>query len=99
MHCLPIVFVGHDFFAVLVLVAHFGRKKFLTVLEYQYFLVRLVPVLTDEQKKVPGARGVFYTTKKNPRMEGGFEGTGKLRLKKYHSVLQLHLWFVEKKIK
>lgn len=41
----------------------------------------------------------FYTTKKNPRMEGGFNNTGKLKLKKYDPLTLKHEWFIEKKIK
>ncbi|HFL8795008.1 MAG TPA: 50S ribosomal protein L33 [Candidatus Azosocius sp. HAIN] len=41
----------------------------------------------------------FYTTKKNPKMEGGFNNTGKLKLKKYDPFTQKHEWFIEKKIK
>lgn len=40
----------------------------------------------------------FYTTKKNPRMEGGFEGTGKLKFRKYDPITRKHEWFEEKKI-
>ncbi len=39
----------------------------------------------------------FYTTKKNPRMEGGHNG--KLRLRKYDPITRKHEWFEEKKIK
>lgn len=48
---------------------------------------------------VSTASSYFYTTKKNPRMEGGFEGTGKLKLKKYDPITRKHEWFEEKKIK
>jgi ribosomal protein L33 len=41
----------------------------------------------------------FYTTKKNPRMEGGFKNSGKLKLKKYDPITLKHEWFLEKKIK
>jgi ribosomal protein L33 len=40
-----------------------------------------------------------YTTIKNSKMEGGFEGTGKLRLRKYDAILRKHVWFKEAKIK
>ena len=39
----------------------------------------------------------FYTTKKNPRMEGGHNG--KLKLRKYDPITRKHEWFEEKKIK
>ena len=48
---------------------------------------------------VSTASPYFYTTKKNPRMEGGFNGTGKLKLRKYDPVTRKHEWFEEKKIK
>lgn len=48
---------------------------------------------------VSTASSYFYTTKKNPRMEGGFEGTGKLKLRKYDPITRKHEWFEEKKIK
>jgi large subunit ribosomal protein L33 len=48
---------------------------------------------------VSTASHYFYTTKKNPRMEGGYNGTGKLRLRKYDPVTRKHEWFEEKKIK
>ncbi len=48
---------------------------------------------------VSTASAYFYTTKKNPRMEGGYNGTGKLRLRKYDPVTRKHEWFEEKKIK
>ena len=32
-------------------------------------------------------------------MEGGFNGTGKLKLRKYDPVTRKHEWFEEKKIK
>lgn len=48
---------------------------------------------------VSSASSYFYTTKKNPRMEGGFEGTGKLKLRKYDPITRKHEWFEEKKIK
>lgn len=48
---------------------------------------------------VSTASPYFYTTKKNPRMEGGFEGTGKLKLRKFDPVTRKHEWFEEKKIK
>jgi ribosomal protein L33, bacterial type len=32
-------------------------------------------------------------------MEGGFEGTGKLKLRKYDPITRKHEWFEEKKIK
>ncbi|QQG46787.1 MAG: 50S ribosomal protein L33 [Candidatus Azosocius agrarius] len=41
----------------------------------------------------------FYTTKKNPKMEGGFNDTGKLKLKRYDPLTLKHEWFVEKKLK
>ena len=40
----------------------------------------------------------FYTTRKNPRMTGGFEKSGKLRLRKYDPIVSQHAWFEEKKI-
>ena len=40
----------------------------------------------------------FYTTRKNPRMTGGFEQSGKLKLKKYDPIVRKHVWFEEKKI-
>ena len=40
-----------------------------------------------------------YTTYKNSKMEGGFEGSGKLRLRKYDPSLRKHVWFKEAKIK
>lgn len=52
-------------------------------------LVRLVSV----------ASHYFYTTTKNPRMEGGYNQSGKLRLRKYDPVTRKHEWFEEKKIK
>ena len=41
----------------------------------------------------------FYTTKKNPKMEGGYNKTCKLKLKKYDPTTFKHEWFVEKKLK
>ncbi len=40
----------------------------------------------------------FYTTRKNPRMTGGFEQSGKLKFKKYDPTVRKHVWFEEKKI-
>jgi ribosomal protein L33 len=40
----------------------------------------------------------FYTTRKNPRMTGGFEQSGKLKLMKYDPIVRKHAWFEEKKI-
>jgi large subunit ribosomal protein L33 len=40
----------------------------------------------------------YYTTTKNPRMTGGFEQSGKLKLKKYDPIVRKHVWFEEKKI-
>lgn len=40
----------------------------------------------------------FYTTKKNSKMIGGFEKSGKLKLKKYDPIIRKHVWFEEKKI-
>ena len=74
-------------------------KKNKTKKKKKTILVRLVPVLTEAQKAMKGACGFFYTRYKNPRMEGGFEGSGKLKLKKYHPALKTHVWFEEKKIK
>ena len=48
-------------------------------------------------KLVSTASHYFYTTKKNPKMEGGHNG--KLRLRKYDPVTRKHEWFEEKKIK
>ena len=48
---------------------------------------------------VSTASSYFYTTSKNPRMEGGYNGSGKLRLRKYDPVTRKHEWFEEKKIK
>ncbi len=48
---------------------------------------------------VSTASKFFYTTNKNPRMEGGHKGSGKLRLRKYDPVTRKHEWFEEKKIK
>lgn len=48
---------------------------------------------------VSTASSYFYTTRKNPRMEGGYNKTGKLRLKKYDPITRKHEWFEEKKIK
>ena len=45
------------------------------------------------------ASSYTYTTAKNPRMEGGYKGSGKLRLRKYDPVTRNHEWFEEKKIK
>ncbi len=61
-----------------------GKKK-----KKRINLVRLVST----------ASSYFYTTKKNPRMEGGYQGTGKLRLRKYDPITRKHEWFEEKKIK
>ncbi len=41
----------------------------------------------------------FYTTNKNPRMEGGYKNSGKLKLRKYDPITRKHEWFEEKKIK
>ena len=41
----------------------------------------------------------FYTTSKNPRMEGGYNGTGKLRLRKFDPITRRHEMYEEKKIK
>lgn len=48
---------------------------------------------------VSKASSYFYTTTKNPRMEGGFEGSGKLKLKKFDPITGKHEIFEEKKIK
>jgi len=40
----------------------------------------------------------FYTTRKNPKMTGGFQESGKLKLMKYDPVVRKHVWFEEKKI-
>ncbi len=40
----------------------------------------------------------FYTTRKNPKMTGGFQESGKLKLMKYDPVIRKHVWFEEKKI-
>lgn len=40
----------------------------------------------------------FYTTRKNSRMTGGFESSGKLKKKKYDPIVRQHVWFEEKKI-
>lgn len=53
---------------------------------------------TNLVRLVSTASAYFYTTKKNPRMEGGFQGTGKLKLRKYDPVTRKHEWFEEKKI-
>ncbi len=50
-------------------------------------------------KLVSEVSSYFYTTKKNPKMEGGYEGTGKLRLKKYDPIVRKHVWFKEAKVK
>ncbi len=61
--------------------------------------------MASKKKKITLVRLVstvssyFYTTKKNPRMEGGYNGTGKLRLRKYDPITRKHEWFEEKKIK
>jgi large subunit ribosomal protein L33 len=49
-------------------------------------------------KLVSTASKFFYTTRKNPRMEGGFQKSGKLKLMKYDPVVRKHVWFEEKKI-
>ena len=48
-------------------------------------------------KLVSTASKHFYTTKKNPKMEGGHNG--KLKLRKYDPITRKHEWFEEKKIK
>lgn len=40
----------------------------------------------------------FYTTRKNPRMTGGFKQSGKLGLMKYDPIVRKHVLFEEKKI-
>jgi large subunit ribosomal protein L33 len=52
---------------------------------------------TSLVKLASTASKYFYTTKKNPRMEGGHNG--KLRLRKYDPITRKHEWFEEKKIK
>jgi ribosomal protein L33 len=44
------------------------------------------------------ASSFFYTTRKNPRMPGGYQQSGKLRLKKYDPITRKHEWFEEKKV-
>lgn len=46
---------------------------------------------------VSTASSYFYTTRKNPKMEGG--NNGKLKLRKYDPITRKHEWFEEKKIK
>jgi ribosomal protein L33 len=61
--------------------------------------------MASKKKKITLVRMVstesshFYTTKKNPRMEGGFEGTGKLKLMGYDPIVRHHVMYEEKKIK
>ena len=50
-------------------------------------------------KLVSTASKFFYTTTKNPRMDGGYNSSGKLKLRKYDPVTRKHEWFEEKKIK
>lgn len=40
----------------------------------------------------------FYTTRKNPKMTGGFQQSGKLKLMKYDPIVRKHVLFEEKKI-
>ena len=67
-----------------------GKKK------KKVTLVRLVSTgVMPNGAKSPS----FYTTKKNPRMEGGYKGSGKLALMKYDKYLRKHVLHEEKKIK
>jgi len=51
-------------------------------------------------KLVSTASSYYRTTYKNPRMEGGPKGDGKLSgLKKYDPIVRKYVEFVEKKIK
>jgi large subunit ribosomal protein L33 len=63
-----------------------GKKKSVKK-KLKTILVRLVST----------ASPYFYTTRKNPKMEGGHNG--KLRLKKFDPNTRKHEWFEEKKIK
>ena len=45
------------------------------------------------------ASSYFYTTEKNPKMEGGANNDGKLYLKKYDPIVRKHVPFKEAKIK
>ena len=49
-------------------------------------------------KLVSEKSSFFYTTYKNVRMEGGYKGSGKLKLKKYDPLTRKHELFIEKKI-
>lgn len=66
-----------------------GKKGKKTKKKLKTVIVRLVSTESD----------FFYTTRKNPRMEGGYNKTGKLRLKKFDPKIGKHVWFEEKKIK
>ncbi len=49
-------------------------------------------------KLVSTASKYFYTTYKNPKMAGGFQKSGKLKLMKYDPLVKKHVWFEEKKL-
>lgn len=40
-----------------------------------------------------------YYTKKNPRMQGGYKGTGKLQLMKFDPVVRKHVEYTEERVK